>query len=225
MDRELFRQQAASIGLELSSAQLDSFEQFEEALYEANKVMNLTRVPREEAWSRHFIDSLLFHDLIPKGATVLDIGSGPGFPAWPLAAARPDILVTALDANGKTTAFLQSQALPNLQVVQDRAEDFPQRERYEIVTGRALAPLAMQLELSAAACKVGGLVLPLRSKSDLELAQSFDASRLGLALEKAEVRLLPGTDIERLFPVYRKLKPTPAKYPRRWSEIKNTPLT
>src|ERR1041384_4679794 len=134
-------------GLELTPEQVAQFEAFEAKLYEANAVMNLTRVPREECWLRHFVDSLLFQDLIPLNARVLDIGTGPGFPAWPLACARPDLQVTALDSNGKMLGFLRSQPLPNLEVVQERAEEWGAFERFGVVTGRALAPLPVQIEL------------------------------------------------------------------------------
>ncbi|RYG69749.1 16S rRNA (guanine(527)-N(7))-methyltransferase RsmG, partial [bacterium] len=80
---------------------LDRFETFEADLYEANEVMNLTRVPREECWLRHFLDSLLIAPWLPGEGSLLDIGSGPGFPAWPLALARPELQVTALDSSGK----------------------------------------------------------------------------------------------------------------------------
>ena len=96
MQVDSFVQATRTLGLTLSEAQLSKFENFEEALYRANEVMNLTRVAREECWLRHFVDSLLFQDLIPRGAAVLDIGTGPGFPAWPLACARPDLSITAM---------------------------------------------------------------------------------------------------------------------------------
>ena len=152
---ERFRNAVAGLGLELSEAQLDAFEAFEERLYAANAVMNLTRVPKEEGWLRHFVDSLLIPRPDSEGSSVLDIGTGPGFPAWPLAAARPDLRVTALDSSGKMIGFLQGNPLPNLHAVQDRAETWGVRNQFDVVTGRALAPFGIQLELSAPACRVG----------------------------------------------------------------------
>src|ERR1041384_3584956 len=130
-------------GLELTPEQVAQFEAFEAKLYEANAVMNLTRVPREECWLRHFVDSLLFQDLIPDRASVLDIGTGPGFPAWPLACARPDLQLTAMDSSGKMLGFLQRQGLPNLETIQIRAEEWGVRDRFDVVTGRAVAPLSI----------------------------------------------------------------------------------
>ena len=81
MNRLAFAEAALSLGIRLSEAQLNAFETYEAALYQANQVMNLTRVPQSEAWIRHFLDSLLLCPLIPEGAKLLDIGTGPGLPA------------------------------------------------------------------------------------------------------------------------------------------------
>ena len=224
MDREAFSNGAAELGLSLSDEQLVQFLEFEERLYAANQVMNLTRVPREECWLRHFLDSLLIQDLIPNGAEVLEIGTGPGFPAWPLACARIDLKVTALDSSGKMIGFLQENPLSNLQCVLGRAEEWGVRSEFDVVTGRALAPLTTQLELSAAPCKVGGLVVPMRTPSDEKLAREFQAGMLGLELDRIETRGLPGTDIVRMFPIYRKTHKTDSRYPRTWAEIKRAPL-
>lgn len=219
MNREAFKAWADGVGLALDEAQLDAFARFEDALYEANAVMNLTRVAQEECWLRHFVDSLLFQDLIPTGSLVLDIGTGPGFPSWPLACARPDLRVTAMDSSGKMLGFLRSQPLPNLEVVLDRAESWGVRDRFDVVTGRAVAPLPIQLELSAPPCKPGGIVLPMRTPSE-----EFDVRKdLGLSLRETVTRSLPGTDVVRAFPRYEKTAPTPKKYPRSWAEIKAKP--
>lgn len=220
--RKALQAWSASVGLAVSEAQFDAYDAFERELYEANEVMNLTRVSREECWLRHFVDSLLFQDLIPEGSTVLDVGTGPGFPAWPLAWARPDLQVTALDSNGKMLGFLRSMPLANLEVVQARAEEWGVREKYGVVTGRAVAPLPIQLELSTPPCVVGGWVMPMRTSND-----EFDKIRLrtlGLTLRDVIRRELPGTDIVRALPMYEKRAATDARYPRRWVEIKGNPL-
>lgn len=201
---------------------MDAFAAFEANLYRANETMNLTRIPREEAWLRHFVDSLLFHDLVPEGARVLDIGTGPGLPAWPLAYARPDLRVTALDSSGKMLGFLRSQPLPNLEVVQARAEEWGVREAYDVVTGRAVAPLSLQLELSASPLKVGGVLVPMRTPSDDLGAPLWEA--LGLRPAAVVRRMLPGTDVERVFPTFVKERATPERYPRGWAEMKVRPL-
>lgn len=201
-----------------------SLDAFEDALYEANATRNLTRVPREEFWVRHVADSLLFQDLIPKGARVLDIGTGPGFPAWPLAWARPDLKITALDSSGKMLGFLRSHPLPNLEIVLERAEDWGIRERFDVVTGRAVAPLAIQLELSAAPCRERGRVIPMRTPADVAQLDSDDFAELGLKLEQVVRRRLAPIGAERAFPIYRKVAPTPKQYPRSWTETRAKPL-
>ncbi len=210
--------------MELSPEQIGQFETFEGNLYATNAVMNLTRVPREECWLRHFVDSLLFQDLLPQGASVLDIGSGPGFPAWPLACARPDLTVTALDSSGKMLGFLQRNPLPNLTPVLARAEDWGVREEFDVVTGRALAPLPIQLELSMAPLKIGGLIVPMRTPGEEGAAKAFPAEKLGLRPAGLHRRPLPGTDIVRLFTVYEKVAATDLAYPRSWADIKRKPL-
>jgi 16S rRNA (guanine527-N7)-methyltransferase len=220
---------ARALGLDLSSEQVQQFSEFEESLYAANETMNLTRVPREECWSRHFIDSLLFQDLLPVGSKVLDIGTGPGFPAWPLACARPDLQVVALDSNGKMLGFLNQHLLPNLNAVNGRAEELGAREEFDVVTGRAVAPLPIFMEISAAAAKVKGVVIPMRTARDAAEIEQCNFLGLGLKLEKSSERSLPISaegeeEVHRLFPVLRKFKKTPDRYPRSWAEIKKKPL-
>lgn len=224
MDAERFRVAAAQLGLQLLLEQVALFERFEAALYEANTTHNLTRVAREDSWNRHFLDSLLIHDLLPTGAAVLDVGAGPGFPAWPLACARPDLNVMALDSNRKMLAFLASQPLANLRVVQARAEEWKAPHPFDVVTGRAVAPFAAQLEISAGHCNIGGLVIPMRTTAERDLLDKVNLRPLGLSLVRAERRALPGTDVVRLFPIYKKVAPTHRGYPRRWAEIKQKPL-
>ena len=224
MEAELFAKAVEDLGLTLSAEQIEKLQAFEDALYAANEVMNLTRVPREECWRRHFLDSLLFQNLIPKHAAVLDIGTGPGFPSWPLACARPDIHITAIDSNGKMIGFLKQMELPNLKVVKERAEDWKVNERFNFVTGRALAPLSAQLELSARPCRIRGIVVPMRAVSDRELFETIDLEPLGLQYVETIERPLPGSDVVRLFPVYQKVAKTKHGFPRRWAEIKSYPL-
>jgi 16S rRNA (guanine527-N7)-methyltransferase len=211
------------VGIEPTGEMLDAFAAFEEDLYQQNAVMNLTRVPREECAIRHFIDSLLFQDLIPLNAEVLDIGTGPGFPAWPLALARPDLKVTAMDSSGKMLGFLKRHPLPNLTIVEARAEDAGLRGKFDVVTGRALAPLSIQLELSALPCREKGAIIPMRTPSDQPEIERL-RNVLGLQLEQTVDRTLPVVEAPRTFPIFRKAARTPAGYPRSWSEIKRKPL-
>jgi 16S rRNA (guanine527-N7)-methyltransferase len=225
MNAEAFRAGCAQIGIDVTPAMEAAFDAFEEALYSANAAVNLTRIPREDCRILHFLDSLLFVDLLPNRARLLDIGTGPGFPAWPLVLARPDLRVTALDSAGKPLAFLREQAPANLACIQARAEQWGVREAFDVVTGRAVAPLAIQLELSAAPCRLGGQVMPMRTPSDLPEIERIDPSGLGLRLRAVQRRVLPGTDAVRVLPVYEKVGPTPDRYPRTWAAIKRKPYS
>lgn len=215
-----------SLGLHVSEAQRKELQSFLDALYTFNESKNLTRVPREASWIRHIIDSVLFQDAFPQGSRVLDIGCGPGLPAWPLACLRPDLNVVGLDANAKMIEFLQSSPLKNLQTWLGRAEEVVSekgRSGFDVVTGRAVAPLAIQLELSAPFVKLGCLFAPMRTPNDLEEAQRLDGA-LGLELVDLLQRDLPETAGSRLMPVYVKRKALPRGYPRHYSAIKKKPL-
>jgi 16S rRNA (guanine527-N7)-methyltransferase len=213
-----------SLGCELSPEQIALFEAYLDALYAENEVRNLTRVPREEAEIKHLCDSVLGLDLIPYGSTVLDIGTGPGLPAWPLACARPDISMMAADGSERMFAPMRAVPLPNLYIEQLRGEDITLVEGYDVVIGRALAPLPIQLEVSARPTKIGGLVIPFRSGSDWEEAENLNIGQLGLELEDLILRELPQESGQRLFPVYRKVRPTDPQFPRPWARMKAKPL-
>jgi 16S rRNA (guanine527-N7)-methyltransferase len=106
--------------------------------------------------------------------------------------------------------------------VQIRAEEWSERETFDVVTGRAVAPLAIQLEISAGFCRLGGQVIPLRTPTDDFMPAG--AGILGLRLGTVHELPLPQTDIIRAFPVYEKRSATHKRYPRRWAEIKAMPL-
>ncbi|MCH8979545.1 MAG: 16S rRNA (guanine(527)-N(7))-methyltransferase RsmG [Armatimonadetes bacterium] len=211
-------------GMPLDEDQLRAFTRFVRRLYELNVSRRLTSVPQEDCEVRHLVDSLLVAQFITPGTSVLDVGTGPGFPAWPLAVARPDLKLTAIDSSGKMLRILQELALPNLEVVQSRAEKFDRRESFDFATGRAVAPLAIQLELSAPFVKVGGTVVPFRTPAEQSDLPASQCEQLGLALDRVEKRNLPGTDVERMFPIFRKVGETDQRYPRTWAQIRRSPL-
>jgi 16S rRNA (guanine527-N7)-methyltransferase len=120
--------------------------------------------------------------------------------------------------------FLRQMSLPNITNVKERAEDWKVNERFDFVTGRALAPLSAQLELSARPCRIKKLVVPMRASSDRESFENVDLEPLGLKFIETVERPLPGTDVVRLFPIYQKVAKTKIGFPRRWAEIKAYPL-
>lgn len=204
----------------LDFAALDSFV---DDLYVQNEHVNLTAVPKEECEARHVVDSLAILGLVPRGAKVLDVGTGAGFPAWPLAWARPDLQVTAMDSTEKRLRFIARHPLPNLELLCARSEDVSQPGAYDLVTGRAVAPLPVQAEVSAGWVREGGAFVPFRTPSEAVEATVDRFVVLGMTREDLiEVETLPG--VVRLFPVYRRVGHVHTGYPRQWGQIKRKPL-
>jgi 16S rRNA (guanine527-N7)-methyltransferase len=211
------------MGVEVSDSELDKFADFEKRLYRANEHTNLTRVPRDECRTRHFLDSLSLSSLIPSGSSVIDLGTGAGFPGVPLAIARKDLRVTLLDSASKEIRFLESLSdLAPLGLILGRAEEVGRdpayREQYDICTGRAFAPLPIQAEVSAAFVKTAGLFLPQRASG--EATPEF--VMLGMELVRRADMVIGG--IDRRVPVYRKVSPVEDRFPRSWSAMKKRPL-
>ncbi|MFZ4509052.1 MAG: 16S rRNA (guanine(527)-N(7))-methyltransferase RsmG [Fimbriimonas sp.] len=216
-----FRETATAWGITITDEMVDALAAFEEDLYQTNEVVNLTRVPRELCWVRHFLDSLTLVPLIGEASSLLDIGTGPGFPAWPIALVCPNLEVMAADSNGKMLGFLARHPLPNLTTRNVRVEDSAWRERFDIVSGRAVAPLAGQLEISASPCRVGGRVISMRTAADTFIDK---VEVLGLELEETVQTELPAEQGTRSLPIYRKFRSTHVIYPRPWGKIKAAPL-
>ena len=201
------------------------------AMVKQNEVMNLTGITEDSAVARlHLLDSLTVLSCADlKGKSLIDVGCGAGFPGVPLAIACPEARVTLLDSLGKRMKWLE-EVLPTLDVsaecVTARAEEAvaTRRERYDFATSRAVARLNILLELTAPYVKVGGAVLAMKgAAAKEELAECGNAiKKLGLQLE--EVREFPIDGAAHAVIVLRKIKPTPAQYPRRYAKIKQSPL-
>ena len=209
------------LGIVLSESQLAAFTILEERLYAKNQVMNLTRVPRGDCWERHFADSLTLCSLIPEGASVLDVGAGPGFPGICVAIARKDISVTLLDSSGKALDFardiLEELAIA-ADIIEGRAEELANeaylRSSFDFVTGRAVAQVQIQAEISAPFARLGGSFVTMRTPQD----QASDFSRFGLKLH-GEYLCRFGSS-ERKLIEYKKISLTPPEFPRSWAKIK-----
>ena len=204
---------------------------FGQAVVEQNKVMNLTAITEPESVAKlHLLDSvsvLKTADL--AGKSLIDVGCGAGFPGVPLKIACPELKLTLLDSLGKRVSWL-SATLPTLGVeaecVTARAEEAvaQRRERYDFATSRAVARLNVLLELTAPFVKVGGAVLAMKGAAAAEeLEEAKNAiTKLGLKIEKVHHFPIDGADHAVI--VLRKVKSTPAQYPRRFNKIKQFPL-
>ena len=196
--------------------------------------LNVTAI-RDEAGvlSKHVVDSLYAAKAIRDlGATsVLDVGSGGGFPALPIAAALPEVAVTALDATAKKCRHVEelaaSAGLQNVCVVCARAEEAADLfGSFDLVISRAVAALPALLELTSPHAAAGGFVLAMKGNLADDEAKAAESAAAALCLEAlAPVRYsLPEGGDRRAILIYRKVAPTPPDFPRKWNEILKKPL-
>lgn len=204
---------------------------YADRLLSVNEHMNLTRITDpEEMAVKHFIDSAHpdILSLIPEGASVVDVGTGGGFPGVPIKLARGDIDMTFMESVGKKLDFVRS-ACEELGIdgrfICVRAEEADElRESFDVSVSRAVASLPMLLELCSPLVRTGGRVIAykgLNAQEEIDAAGGA-AKRLGLAL--AEKRDIDIEGARHCVLVYKKLSPTPKGYPRRYAQIKKSPL-
>ena len=205
-----------------------------ELLAEKNKVMNLTAITDPaEAARLHFLDSaalLALADL--RGKTVVDVGTGAGFPGLPLKILEPSIQLTLLDAQRKRVDFLrevcEDLGLEDVECVHGRAEEFAQqrRESFDFAVSRAVAALPVLAELCLPLVKPGGQFLAMKSvDSNEELnAAGRAVNLLGGRLEKPADYSISGTNVPRRLVIMTKITETQKKYPRTFAKIKKNPL-
>ncbi len=219
---------ALGMGLEL----IEPLEAFSRMLLEKNQVMNLTAItePRDVA-ALHLLDSLAGVAGLEAG-TVVDVGTGAGFPGVPLAIARPSVRVTLLDSLGKRVDFLRESCrelgLENVECVHGRAEEFAgeRRERFDLAVSRAVAALPMLCELCLPLVKVGGAFWAMKSvDTEEEISASKAAIKLlGGHIQAVSDYTIPTTEVVHRVVRIQKIGPTPKKYPRRFALIKKQPL-
>ena len=233
MMKKTLAEQLPGLGLELPDSIQDQLCAFGHAMVKQNEVMNLTGITEDDQVAKlHLIDSLTVLSCADlTGKSLIDVGCGAGFPGVPTAIACPGAKVTLLDSLAKRMNWLET-VLPQLGVenaecVTARAEEaiVDRRESYDYATSRAVARLNILLELTAPYVKVGGAVLALKgsaAREELEEAKSA-ISKLGLQVEAVK-DFTVDTDTVHTVIVLRKVRSTPAKYPRRYAKIKQAPL-
>ncbi|MDE6584333.1 MAG: 16S rRNA (guanine(527)-N(7))-methyltransferase RsmG [Anaeroplasmataceae bacterium] len=230
-----FREEVFKLAVKLTSKMEEQFKEYFAFLVEKNQVMNLTAITEEEeVYRKHFLDSLELLQVLkdmPK-YTLCDVGSGAGFPSIPLAIVHDQVEVTIIDALNKRIGFLkelvQKLDLNNVEAIHSRAEDYAKikRESFDVVTARAVARLNVLSELCLPLTKVGGLFLAMKGSSgEEELRESKKAIELlGGSILKTISFTLPDEQEQRQIIVIKKIKPTPVKYPRSFSKIKERAL-
>lgn len=216
----------------LTDAQIEQFKLYSSLLREWNEKMNLTAITREEEIiEKHFYDSLIpTKSQYFVGKTILDVGTGAGFPGMVFAIAFRDKKITLVDATAKKCLFLNEVAkklkLNNVNIVNKRAEDLNDREHFDLVTARAVAALPILLEITTPFAKVHGRVLAMRGeKGEEELSLSHRAiTLLDLHLLEKNIDELPSKSGKRTNIFFEKGVKTEKKFPRDWATIHAHPL-
>lgn len=220
-----------ALALPLEEARCRTLCAFGEAVVEQNKVMNLTAITEPEAVAKlHLLDSVsVLKTAELAGKSLIDVGCGAGFPGVPLKIACPELKLTLLDSLGKRVNWL-STILPTLGVeaecVTARAEEAvaQRRERYDFATSRAVARLNVLLELTAPFVKVGGAVLAMKGAAAAEELEEAKNAIAKLGLQVEQIHHFPVDGADHAVIVLRKVRSTPAQYPRRFNKIKQFPL-
>ena len=212
--------------VDLSNEQEKAFSKYMEMIIEWNKKINLTAITeKDEIIIKHFIDSITLNKYINNNSSIIDIGTGAGFPGIPLKIYDESLDITLLDSLNKRIKFLDlvinELNLKNIKAIHGRAEDLGQdneyREKFDIVVSRAVANLSTLLEYMLPFCKVGGKCLIMKGPNiEQEIKNSKRALKeLGGKIETIDNFFLKGTDIERNIIIVEKMEKTKKQYPRK----------
>lgn len=223
------------LDIEIDATKAQKFITYKNILVEWNKVMNLTGITEDkEVVIKHFADSVTVLNTIDfKEKSVIDVGTGAGFPGLPLKITEPSIKLTLLDSLTKRLNFLEEvchNINTDAEFVHARAEELGQdenyREKYDIAVSRAVAPLNVLAEFDLPFVKVGGLMVALKGPGVYDEVKTAEKAlkELGGEIEKVEEVVLPNTDLKHTVIVIRKIENTPDKYPRRAKKIERSPL-
>ena len=212
----------------------EQFEQYRALILEYNQRYNLTTILEEkDMYYKHFLDSAAGADLFKKDAKVIEIGSGAGFPSMVLKILRGDISFDLIESVGKKCEFLRAAVdklgLTNVNIYSKRAEDMAKdnafRERFDIVTARAVARMNTLSEYCLPFVKKGGAFVAYKSGDETELVEAENAYKvLGGKLKSIYRYELPLEYGARTLCVVEKIKPTPPRYPRGQGKERKSPL-
>lgn len=235
IDLNKLREYTHSYGIHLDDEMLSAFDKYGDSLKEWNEKINLTAIVDDDGiLVKHFVDSLLLLDAveIPKGAKLVDVGTGAGFPGVPARIARPDISLVLMDSLNKRLIFLEELCKRlNISVerVHGRAEEKGRRaefrETFDLATARAVTDLRELAEFCLPMVKVGGTFAALKGFCvEEELEQAKRAIQLmGGQLQEVKKYTLPDGG-KRAIVCIKKISQTPTKYPRPFAKIAKNPL-
>ncbi len=237
-DSSILTENCRSMGITLTNEQLSQFMDYYEYLIEKNQVMNLTAITEfEDVVRKHFVDSLSIVRVcdMQKCDTLIDVGTGAGFPGVPLKIAFPHLRVVLLDSLNKRVQFLNELIdklrLNEISAVHGRAEDYGKekeyREQFDLCVSRAVANLSSLSEYCLPFVRVNGQFISYKSTNiNMEIEDAQTAIRLlGGNVVQTEDFQLPESDISRSFLVIQKERPTPAKFPRKAGLPSKEPLS
>lgn len=230
MTENEFKEFLSSINVNLTEKQFLELNKYYEMLISANQNINLTGITeKKDVYLKHFYDSLTLNSIVDlsKINTFCDIGTGAGFPGLVVKIAFPNIKVTLLDSLTKRTEFLKSVIkelnLQDIEVINVRAEEYKNREFFDLVTARAVAQANILLELAAPLAKDKIVLMKGNINDELKNSKHFE-SELGIKLLAKKEFFLPIENSKRTLICYEKIAKTPLKYPRRYDQIKKRPL-
>lgn len=221
--------------VELSDEKSKKFNNYMNLVLDWNEKINLTAIKEEDEFVlKHFIDSLTVKDFITDGSSVIDVGTGAGFPGIPLKIYNNSLKITLLDSLNKRVKFLDEVIkdldLKDIKAVHGRAEDISRmkeyREKYDVSISRAVAQLNVLVEYLLPFVKVGGKCICMKGpNAEEEVKNAKNAIKiLGGEVESVNKFVLPGTDMERNIIVIKKIKNTNNKYPRKAGTPTKEPL-
>lgn len=224
--REKFEKYLTILNINLTNEQVLKFYKYMDLLLEWNEKINLTAITNpEEIILKHFVDSLTIGKYINKGESLVDVGTGAGFPGIPIKIYRDDINVTLVDSLNKRVKvlniFIEELMLERIEAIHSRAEEFGRnskyREKFDVSTSRAVANLATLSEYLIPLIKQQGKSICMKgSEIEEELNNSKKAiDVLGGKILKVDEFTLPNSDIKRNIIIIKKQGKTPAKYPRK----------
>lgn len=227
------KEKSNKIDVKIKDKEVEQFYEYMNSLLEWNEKINLTAITEpKEVILKHFIDSITIQKYIQKENSVVDVGTGAGFPGIPLNIVNNEAKYTLVDSLNKRIKFLDEIIdklnLKNIETVHSRAEDFAKenRETYDVATSRAVAALNVLLEYLLPLVKVGGLCICMKG---LNVQEEIEAASnalkiLGGQIEKVEQITLPDSDIIRNIVIVRKVAKTSSKYPRKAGLPSKEPL-
>ena len=233
MNKDRFIEEVNKLGIEITEKKLEQLEKYYELLIEYNKVMNLTGITeKEDVYLKHFYDSLTIYKIIDlnKEENLCDLGSGAGFPGIVLKIFYPNLNIFLVDSLNKRINFLniviKELGLENITAIHTRIEDYAKdnKEKFDVVTARAVAPLNILLELGINLAKVGKYFVAMKGNIDNEPNYENAMQKLNCSMGNILKFKLPIEESNRSLIKIKKEKTTPKLFPRKYNYIKKKPL-